>query len=272
MKKFLTLMLTLALTITAVLGLTACGKTSTVDPREGKTITIGYTDYAPMNYTEEDLFMGFDTELAIMTFNALGYNVKFELIEWGNKYVELNSGTIDCIWNGFTSNGEDDGVPRTESVDFSYNYMQNAQCIVRKSSTTAITDFSGLVGKSVAFESGSAGQTLVEDKVDGDYMSLGKISQMDAITAVNTGGADYAIVDILLAQAVCGGSGYESLVINEGVEIDVEYYAVGFKKGSELTAKVNVIFEAFGKTGYLKALAEKYELGTSVITNFDSQK
>ncbi len=271
MKKLLTLLMTAILAVTAIFGLVACGSDETIDPREGKTITVGYTDYAPMNYTEEGVFKGFDTELAIMTFESLGYNVKFKLIEWSNKYVELNSGTIDCIWNGFTSNGEDDGVPRSESVDFTYNYMQNAQCVIRKSGTAAVSDYSGFVGKSVAFESGSAGQSLVEDNVEGEFLKLGKVSQMDAVTAVNTGNADYAVVDVLLAEAVCGGSGYEDLVIDDGIEIDVEYYAVGFKKGSELTEKVNLAFTYFAYNGYLKTLAEKYNLATSVITDFSSQ-
>ena len=73
-------------------------------------IIVGYTLYEPMNYEEDGKLVGFDTELAQKTFSDLGYNVRFRLIEWNNKYIELNSGTINCIWNGFTSNSADDGV------------------------------------------------------------------------------------------------------------------------------------------------------------------
>ena len=95
---------------------------------------------------------------------------------------------------------------------------------------------------------------------------------MDAVTKLNEGVVDYAIVDVLLAQAILAQDAYSSLVINEGIEIDVEYYAVGFAKGSELTAKVNMAFEFFAQTGYLQKLATKYNLATSVITDFSAQK
>ena len=87
-----------------------------------KTITVGYTDYAPMNYTDDNgELVGFDTELAKAVFSDLGYEVRFKLIDWSNKYMEVNSGTIDCIWNGFTANcADDDGIQRADKVDFSY--------------------------------------------------------------------------------------------------------------------------------------------------------
>lgn len=272
MKKLLTLLVTGLLTVSAIFGLTACGKetkNSVIDPKT-KTITVGYTDYEPMNYTEDDVLKGFDTELAIMTFNALGYNVKFKLIDWDNKYLDLNSGSIDCIWNGFTSNGDDDGVPRSSSVDFTYDYMKNAQCIVRKNSTAELTDYSGLQGKSVGFEEGSAGQTLIDDNTASvNVLKKGQVDQMAAISALEQGSVDYAVVDILLAQAITGKGDYADLVINEGIDIEGEFYAVGFKIGSPLTEKVNTMFEAFAKTGVLLELATKYELQNSVVTNFD---
>ncbi len=274
MKKFLTLLLTALLAVTCCFGLTACGDD------DSKYITVGYTDYAPMNYTEDGELVGFDTELAKKVFGDLGYEIRFKLIVWENKYVELNNGTIDCIWNGFTSNGEDDGVPRNQSVDFTYNYMQNAQCIIRKSTSAALTSREDFAGKTIAFESNSSGESLAKSYKEGgegaaddiNIMLSGLSAQMDAVSAVLNGTADYAIVDILLANATLAQSTYSSLVVNEGLEIGVEYYAVGFKKGSDLTTKVNDQFEKLGKDGYLMTLATKYNLATSVITNFDSQK
>ncbi|MBO7344449.1 MAG: transporter substrate-binding domain-containing protein [Clostridia bacterium] len=272
MKKLLTLLVTAVLAVTAVFGLTACNKASTVDVTT-KTITVGYTDYAPMNYTEDNVFMGFDTELSLMVFNALGYDVRFKLIEWSNKYVELNEGTIDCIWNGFTSNGEDDGKARNTLVDFSYNYMQNAQCILKSKTAPAITSASDLANKSVAFENGSGGESLADSYAKNvTLMKVGCTNQMEAVTKLNQGAADYAIVDIILAQTIIAQTEYSNLEINTGIEIPVEYYAIGFKLDSELTAKVNVMLEAFAKTGQLQELANKYNVGTMVITDFSSQK
>ena len=87
---------------------------------------------------------------------------------------------------------------------------------------------------------------------------------------VNRNGHDEEAKDS--ANAVLSNDDYKDLSVNQGIEIPVEYYAVGFKKGSDLTAKVNVIFEAFAKIGYLDQLATKYNLATSVITDFSSQK
>ena len=274
MKKLFVLLMTVILAVGCCFGLTACGDD------ENNYITVGYTDYAPRNYTEDGELVGFDTELAKKVFTNLGYEVRFKLIVWENKYVELNNGTIDCIWNGFTSNGEDDGVPRTESVDFSYNYLQNAQCIIRKSDTPAISSKADFAGKTVAFENNSSGESLAKSYKEGgegtaddiNLMLSGKSSQMDALTAVLQGTADYAIVDILLADATLSQSTYSSLVVNQGLEIGIEYYAIGFKKGSDLTSKVNSQLETLAGEGYLLSLAQKYNLATSVITNFDSQK
>ena len=278
MKKFLVLLMTVVMAIACCFGLTACGDGDGEDTNSGvvnvrpNTITVGYTDYAPMNYTEDGVLKGFDTELALMVFNALGYEVRFKLIDWGSKYLELNGGTIDCVWNGFTANvADDDGIQRADKVDFSLNYMQNAQCIVRKSSTelNAWTDFAN---KSVSYEIGSAADSLIGTELKNvNVNKKGVTSQMDAIREVNSGTADYAIVDILLAQQIAGQGDYAGLVINQGIEIGVEYYAIGFKKGSTLTEKVNVMLCAFAATGQLQELANKYNVGTSVITNFSSQ-
>lgn len=287
MKKLLTIVMAAAIMLTACFSLTACSN-STVNPRD-KEIVVGYTNYAPMNYTENGVFKGFDTELAIMTFEALGYKVRFKLIDWSNKYVELDRNTIQCVWNGFTSNGSDDttddgvdnAVSRAQLVDFSYNYMQNAQCIIRLENTPAISSPADFEGQSIAFENGSSGASLAssykagatDDAADDlDIMLSGCVSQMEAVQKVSSGAVKYAIVDVLLAEAVIAGSGYAGLTINQGLDIDIEYYAVAFAKGSALTAKVNVIFEAFAKTGYLTELATKYNLATSVITDFSSQK
>ena len=277
MKKFLTLLLTAIMAVACCFGLTACGddegsNNSGVVDVTTKTITVGYTDYAPMNFTENGVLKGFDTELALMVFNALGYEVRFKLIDWNNKYLELNGGTVDCLWNGFTANvADDDGIQRADKVDFSLNYMQNAQCIVRKNAPE-VDSWSDFAGKSVSYELSSAADSLISSELeDVNVNKKGVTSQMDAIREVNQGTANYAIVDILLAQSIVGTNDYAGLTINQGIEIGVEYYAIGFKKGSPLTAKVNVMLQAFALTGQLQELADEYGVGTSVITDFTSQ-
>lgn len=263
MKRIIVALMALTLIIASATCLASCGNT-------GKTVTIGYTDYAPMNYEDENgTLIGFDTELATKMFEELGYQVRFKLIDWGNRYSELNGGTIDCIWNGFTANtSDDDGVSRNEKVDFSYYYMTNAQCIVRKAADANITAISDFEGKTVAFESSSAGQTYV-DGIAANINKDGVPAQMDALLRVKAGTADFAVVDVLLAQSVAGKGDYDSLAINEGIEIPGEYYAVGFKKGSELTAKINELFVKYAEEGYLLELAAKYDLQNYIITDYE---
>ena len=270
MKKLLTIILALMLGVTCLCTATACGSGGDDKP----TVTIGYTDYAPMNYEENGELVGFDTELAKKVFSDLGYKVRFKLIDWDNKYMELDSGTIDCVWNGFTANCADsDGIQRSDKVDFSYNYMTNAQCVISKSSAE-ISSINDLNGKSVAYEAGSAGASYVDGIVEDNQLNVNKkpvTSQMDAVREVNAGTAQYAVVDILLAQSLAGQGNYSTIVINSDIVIDVEYYAIGFKKGSDLTAKVNQKIVELAGNGYLASLAQKYGLSTQVIIDYTSQ-
>ena len=272
MKKIITLMLTLVLALSMGIMTTSCSKggSDVVNVRT-KTITVGYTDYAPMNYKENGVLKGFDTELALMVFNSLGYEVRFKLIEWSSKYLELEGGTIDCIWNGFTANSSDKigGVdtPREDIVNFSAYYLENNQCVVRKSATAEITDKANFAGTSITFESGSAGADFVGG-LTGVY-NIGCATQLEALNQVNSGNSDYAVVDRTLAENYVGKGNYSSLVINEGVVIPVEYYAIGFRKddnGAALRDKVNVMLKAFEATGQLEELATKYNLATRLLT------
>ena len=261
MKKLLALLLVFSM----VFCFAACGKSD--------TIVVGYTIYEPMNYKDANgELVGFDTELAKKVFENLGYkNVVFKEIEWSDKYTELEAGSIDCIWNGFTANvaDEDDGIQRSEKVDFSYNYMENLQVVVVKKGS-GIASAADLKGKFGCAESGSAGETYANGFEAAEIKGLPK--QTDCLTEVNGKSRDFAVLDAQLAKAYVGKGDYANLEIVEGLSSDVEYYAIGFKMGSDLTAKVNEQLEALAADGTLKTLAEKYGVGNSVVTDFSNQK
>jgi polar amino acid transport system substrate-binding protein len=90
--------------------------------------------------------------------------------------------------------------------------------------------------------------------------------------AVNAGTADFAVLDNQLAKSYCGKGDYKDIEIVEGLSSDVEYYAIGFKKGSDLTAKVNAELEKLAKDGTISALAKKYGVENTAITDFADQK
>ncbi len=268
MKKIIALLMTACL----LFAFAGCGtKDTNSDVSDAKSIVVGYTIYEPMNYFNDDKeLVGFDTELAEAVFKNLGYTAVFQEIEWENKYTDLNSGAIDCIWNGFTANtSDDDGVARAEKVDFSYNYMENQQAIVVKkdSGINAAADLNGKFG---CAESGSAGETY-GSSFEGANMK-GFTKQTDCLTEVLGATADFAVVDSQLAKSYVGKGDYADLAIVDGLSSDVEFYAIGFKKGSELTANVNAQLEKLAADGTIKTLAEKYGVVNTAITDFSSQK
>ncbi len=266
MKKLVSLVLVMALMLTAVFAFASCGTE--------QTVVIGYTIYSPMNYEDENgELVGFDTELAKAVFEKLGYTPVFKEINWGQRYTELNSGTIDCIWNGFTANTkDDDGKERSEKVDFSYNYMRNKQVIVTtKELAATVTDAASLDGKVGAVETGSAGDTFLTETLTGAKIR-GVESQLDAMRDLSNKVADFVVVDDQLARAYVGKGDYANLAIVETISGTEEFYAIGFKKDSELTAKVNKALEELAADGTIAALAEKYGVSNTAITDFSNQK
>lgn len=244
---------------------------TTGDTTEKPTVVVGYTLYEPMNYEDENgKLVGFDTELAEAVFGNLGYEVMFQLIDWSARYTDLNAGTIDCIWNGFTCNSkDDDGVLRSEKVDFSYNYMENRQVVVAKADS-GIATAADLAGKVAGVENGSAGESYA--KGFADVMVTGFDYQTTALFEVKSGTVDFAVLDAQLAKSYCGKGDYADIAIVDGLSSDVEYYAIGFEKGSDLTAKVNAELEKLAADGTIAALAEKYGVSNTAITDFSDQK
>lgn len=284
MKKTLSVILAVLMALGCVLMFAACGgnteettvandETTSAEETTGetKTVVVGYTIYDPMNYRDENgTLVGFDTELAQKVFANLGYTVIFQEIEWSSKYTDLNSNTIDCVWNGFTANtADDDGVLRSEKVDFSYNYMENRQVIVVKADSE-IKTAEDLKDKFAVAESGSAGETYAKE-FEGVSVK-GFIKQTECLTEILSGTADFAVVDAQLAKAYVGKGDYADLKTVEELSSDVEYYAIGFKKGSELTANVNAQLEALAADGTIAALADKYGVSNTAITDFSDQK
>lgn len=263
-KKLLACLLAMLMVLSCTIVFASCGS-------DEKVITVGYTIYEPMNYKDENgKLIGFDTELAEAVFGNLGYKIIFKEINWQNKYTDLNSGTIDCIWNGFTANtADDDGVARAEKVDFSYNYMLNKQVIVIKNGTS-IASAEDLSGKMGVAESGSAGEGYAKGFEGANVKGVTK--QTDALMEVNSGSADFAVLDEQLAKSYCGKGNYSELTIVEALSSDAEYYAIGFEKGSELTAKVNAELEKLAKDGTIAELAKKYGVENTAIVDYADQK
>ena len=221
---------------------------------KGKMV-IGYTVYAPMNYTDDEgNFTGFDTELATAVCEKLGVEPEFVEINWDTKVVELDAKSIDCIWNGMTLT--EDIMANTATTKA---YAKNAQVVVVKDGTD-YSSTADLVGKTVVAEAGSAGEAAIEgdeNLAQADYVS--KSVQTDCLMEVAAGTADAAVLDLTLANAMIGeGTDYASLKIVD--ELNAEEYGVAFRKDSDTAAAVDAVFDELKADGTMQALADKYDL------------
>ena len=265
MKRIANLVLVVFMMVGMMFVFTACGG-GDGGAGDGGKLVCGVTDYEPMNYKDNNgNWTGFDTEFALLVGEKLGMKVEFQQIEWINKYSELESGSINCIWNGFTANAyEEDGTPRSELVDLSYCYMLNQQSVVIKAARDReFRSIDSLKGKNVAAEKGSAGEAAAKEAMGDTGKMIDSASQTSTFIEVKSGAADCAVVDILLAQKLAGTGDFSDLKIAD-IKMDAEMYAVAFKQGSDLKDKVNQAMQELYDDGTLAELAEKYGLENSL--------
>lgn len=230
------------------------------------TLKIGYTVFEPMNYTDaEGNFVGFETEFATAVCEKLGLTPEFVEINWDSKLLELESKNIDCIWNGMTITDD-----LKAAISVSEPYIKNMQVvIIRAADAGKYTDTAGLAGATVEAEAGSAGEGAVQEDEhlsQATYVSAPR--QIDTLLEVKTGAADAAVLDYVLAKASIGeGTDFADLMMIPGLELSVEEYGVGFRKGSGLADRMNQAMEALIADGTLNTIAEKYGLAEQLLAN-----
>ena len=256
MKKMITLVL--ALLMLASL-LTACGnaapKTDLESIKDAGKLVVGITDYAPMDYKDENgNWTGFDAEFAQLFAKELGVECEFYVIaDWGKKFMELETKQIDAVWNGMTITEE-----ATSNSSVSDPYVINAQVVVMKADVVAnYADTASMNGLTIAVENGSAGQDAAAAIEGATIVPLQ--DQAAALMEVKAGTADACVIDITMAYAMTGeGTNYADLAA--GVSLTEELYGVSFRKDSDLTAAFNTFMAKLKEDGTLQALADKYDL------------
>jgi polar amino acid transport system substrate-binding protein len=222
------------------------------------TLVIGVTQYDPMNYFEADgvTWTGFDTEMAQAACEKLGVEAVFQEIDWDNKVIELQSKNIDCIWNGMTKTDE-----LAQSIDFSISYSGNMQvCVINSTNKDKFTDAASInaAGVQVGAEAGSAGEAAAQENFpNASYTAVN--AQRDCLLELKSGTLDVGVMDYILAATTTGaGTDYTDLSIVDGLELSKEEFAVGLRKGSDFTAKLNETLQALADDGTVAKLAEKY--------------
>lgn len=250
MKKIIAIILLVV--VLATFALTGCSDPNASTLSDGK-LTIGYTLYPPMNYDDSngDL-VGFDTELAKLFCEKLGVEADFVLIEWSNKFIDLESKNIDVIWNGMTITDE-----VKEKTASSKSYFVNRQVVVCKASDAGnYTSIASLAGKNVVVEGGSAGEAVATEA--GAIVTKAS-AQKDTLMEVKTGATPIAIIDLVMAQDLIGeGTDYADLTYVD-VGFEGEDFGVAFRKSDLALAKAFDMFIAYAKAdGTFDTLFAKY--------------
>lgn len=216
------------------------------------TLVVGITDYAPMDYKENGEWTGFDAEFATAAAEKLGVKVEFVEIDWDNKFLELKTKSIDCIWNGMTITDE-----VNNNTNCTKAYAKNEQVVVMAADKAAqIKSVDDLKGLTIAVETGSAGEAAADDN---GLTSTGVQNQTTALLEVKSGSVDACIIDSTMADTMTGeGTSYADLTT--AISLTKEEYGIGCRIDSDLTDALNEIIDSFKADGTLSALAEKYEI------------
>lgn len=222
---------------------------------QGDTFTLGFDQgYPPYGYVGDDgEFTGFDLELAKAVCEKNGWELKLEAIDWDAKDALIDSGSIDCIWNGFTMEGRED------NYTFSDPYMMNEQVVVVKADS-GIAALDGLADKIVMTQVDSAALDVLEgDQADlaSTFKELQTIDTYNsAFMQLESGMVDAVACDLSIAayQMAAKPDAYVQLD-----PLSTENYAVGFKKGNtEMAQKVTDALKQLDDEGFVKELCDKY--------------
>lgn len=221
------------------------------------TLVAGITDFAPMDYRKGEEWTGFDLELAAAFAKRIGVALELKEIEWDDKTRLLETGEIDCIWNGMTMTPS-----LMESVSCSKPYLSNAQVVVMHGKDLkqyrTIEDCRHLL---FAVEAGSTGEELLKGKRS-RYTAFA--TQKEAMQSVRDKKTDAAVIDMIMA-AYNTGDGKEYDMLGFSISINDEKICVGFRKDSDLTQEADAFIQAVYEDGRIDALAGKYGIENAVL-------
>ena len=255
-------MMAVAMILIMAMSIVACGSKNGKDGQkvsdaknDDKTFVVGFDqDFPPFGYVGDDgEFTGFDIEMAQECAKRMGQEIVLQPIDWDTKDMELESGTIDCIWNGFTINGREDQYTWTDA------YMDNSQVVVVRADS-GIETLADLEGKNVEVQKESSAQSAIEDneelmKTFGELRTVGEYKT--AIMDLESGAVDAIAMDIFVAKDQIADKDGELIILDQ--QISTEQYAIGFKKGNTaLRDQVQTTLMDMVKDGTFAKISDKW--------------
>ncbi len=237
---------------------------------ERTTLIVGFdAEYPPYGYMDDNgEYTGFDIEMAKLVCESLGWECVLKPIDWDSKDMELESGTIDCIWNGFSLTPE-----REDQYAWSITYVDNSQVIV-VSAESGITTLEEVAGLNVAVQAGSAALEALnaDDCADwtASFASLSEVTDYNtAFMNLEAGSADAVAVDIAVAE-------YQLSIRDEGAYVILdeafysEPYAIGFRvEDTDLRDIINEEYMKLVEDGTYEALAIEFGIDTAMLALLD---
>ena len=272
-KKMLTVLLAAAMTVS----LAGCGSKD-ADKKDNASVqntenaksdngsdrtqfVVGFdAEFPPYGYMDEDGdYTGFDLELAQEVCDRNGWELVKKPINWDSKDMELESGSIDCIWNGFTMNGRED------DYTFSDPYVDNSIVVV-VAKDSDINKLSDLAGKVVDVQADSSGLAALQgdDATDENKELTASFAELQQVADYNTafmnlesGAVDAVVLDIGVAKYQMSSKGDAFRMLDE--QVSSEQYAIGFKKGNtELRDQVQKTLDEMVKDGTFTTIVNNY--------------
>lgn len=238
----------------------------------GKTFTVGFdASFPPYGYQENGEYVGFDLDLAQEVCDRNGWEIVKTPIDWDAKNIELNGGSIDCIWNGFTMNGREDDYTWTPA------YINNTH-VFAVNKNSGIKKAADLAGKNVLVQADSSALAALQDEENTDIKALadsfGSLTQVpdyeSALMELEAGSADAVAMDE--GVALTKQAQNDNIVILDDV-ISQEQYGIAFKKGNdELRDQVWSTLLEMEKDGTVDKIAAKYpSINTANICISDNE-
>jgi polar amino acid transport system substrate-binding protein len=254
-KKIISLVLAVLMAVMCF-GFAGCGSEKAISAADTKKLIVGFdAEFPPYGFVAADgSYDGFDLALAQEVCSRLGWEYEAVAIDWDAKDSELASGTINCIWNGFTYTG------RENEYTWSDVYVDNSIVAVVKADS-GIASLADLAGKTVMVQKASSGSDALNANTELKNSLKETIELADYNTGfmeLKQGTVDAVIVDVGVAKYNIGDETDSYTILSEAVS--TEQYAVGFLLGDTASAEaVSTTLKEMADDGTMMEIAEKYE-------------